>query len=115
MLDLRGGGQTLDVQWGVCYLLWHFIDFVKPTKEETVVLILDSHVTHTKNLAATDMAQEAGVVMVSLPPHTTHRFQPLDGPFSDRLEMVHWGCRWGDVDERTYRQTSDNMASHWNS
>ena len=50
-------------------------------KDDTVVLILDSHVTHTKNLAATDMAREAGVVMASLPPHTTHRFQPLDGAF----------------------------------
>ena len=53
--------------------------------EETVVLILDSHMTHTKNLAATEMAREAGVVMVSLPPHMTHRLQPLDvafiGPF----------------------------------
>ena len=58
-----------------------FIDFVKPTKEETVVFILDSHVNHTKNLAAADMAREAGVGMVSLPPHTTHRFQPLDGAF----------------------------------
>ena len=54
--------------------LWHFVDFVKPTKEETVVFILDSHVTHTKN--ATDIAREAGVAMVSRPPHTTHRFQP---------------------------------------
>ena len=45
------------------------------------MLILDSHVTHTKNLAATDMAREAGVVMVTLPPHTTHRVQPLDGAF----------------------------------
>ena len=45
------------------------------------MLILNSHVTHTKKLAATDMAREAGVVMVSLPPHTTHRFQPLDGAF----------------------------------
>ena len=35
-------------------------------KEETVVFIVDSHVTHTENLAATDMAREAGVVMVSL-------------------------------------------------
>ena len=41
----------------------------------------DSHVTHTNNLAATDMAREAGVVMVSLPPHTIHRFQSLDGAF----------------------------------
>ena len=59
------------------------------------MLILDSHVTHTKNLAATDMAVEAGVAMVSLPPHTTHRLQPLDvaffGPFGkycdDALRM----------------------------
>ena len=71
----------------------HFVDFVKPTKEETVVFILDSHVTHTNNLAATDMAREAGVVMVSLPPHTTHRLQPLDWAFSDRLgntTMMYW-------------------------
>ena len=49
------------------------------------MLILNSHVTHTKNLAATDIAREAGVALVSLPPHTTHRFQPLNGAFSDRL------------------------------
>ena len=45
------------------------------------MLIFDNHVTHTKNVAATDMARDAGVVMVSLLPHTTHRFQPLDGAF----------------------------------
>ena len=64
------------------FVIWlHFVDFVKPTKEETVVFILDSHVTHTKNLAAIEMIQEAGVVMVSLLPHTTHQLQPLDGAF----------------------------------
>ena len=59
------------------------------------MLIFDSHMTHTKNLAATEMAREAGVVMVSRPPHTTHRLQPLDvaffGPFGkyydDALRM----------------------------
>ena len=45
------------------------------------MLRLDSHVNHTKNLAATGTAREAGVVMVSLPPHTTDQFQPLDGAF----------------------------------
>ena len=56
------------------------------------MFILDSHVTHTTNLAATDMAREVGAHMVSLPPHTTHRFQPLGGAFSDRLgntTMIH--------------------------
>ncbi|KAI0238671.1 hypothetical protein LSAT2_010602 [Lamellibrachia satsuma] len=36
-------------------------DCVKPKKEETVVHILDSHKTYTKNLAATDMARKAGI------------------------------------------------------
>ena len=37
------------------------------------MLILDSHVTHTKNLAATELEL--------LPPHTTHRLQPLGVAF----------------------------------
>ena len=45
------------------------------------MLILDNHVAYTKYLAATEMTPEAGVVMVSLPPHTIHRFQSLDGAF----------------------------------
>ena len=52
------------------------------------MFILDSHVTHTKNLAATDMALEAGVAMVSRPPHTTHRFQPLGGAFWTVWEIL---------------------------
>ncbi|CAM1318676.1 Uncharacterised protein r2_g2668 [Pycnogonum litorale] len=69
------------------FLTWlkHFIEFAKPTKGSTVVLVLDGHVTHTKNLAAITMARDVGVVMVSVPPHCTHRLQPLDvaffGPF----------------------------------
>ena len=50
------------------FVTWlrHFVDFVKPT----VVLIPDSHVTNTKNLVATDMAREAGVVIWSQFRHT---------------------------------------------
>ena len=66
------------------------------------MLILDSHVTHTKNLAAADIAQEAGVVMVSLPPHTTRRFQPLEGAFSDRLGNTDASRIW--MRERVGRQ-----------
>ena len=50
------------------------------------MFMLDRLVTHTKNFATIDVA------MVSLPPHTTHRFQPLGGAFSDRLgntTMMH--------------------------
>ena len=69
------------------FLIWldNFINFAKPTKQCTVLLILDGHVTHTEHTAAMEKARDAGVIMVSLPPHTTHRLQPLDvaffGPF----------------------------------
>jgi hypothetical protein len=69
------------------FIVWleHFIKHVHPTTEEPVVLLLDGHISHTKNLKAITRAKEAGVVMVSLPPHCTHKLQPLDvaffGPF----------------------------------
>jgi len=61
--------------------LKHFIYTVKPSKDAKVVLILDGHVTHAKNLAAVQLARDSGVRMISLPPHTTHRLQPLDVSF----------------------------------
>lgn len=66
-----------------CFCLWlkHFIDVVKPSSNKKVVLVLDGHVTHAKNLEALKLARKAGVRMVSLPPHTTHRLQPLDVAF----------------------------------
>jgi len=42
-----------------------------------VILILDGHGSH-KTLAAIEYARDHGIVMISLPPHTTHELQPLD-------------------------------------
>ena len=44
------------------------------------MLILDSHVTHTKNLAATDMAWEAGVVMVPATANSSRAKGKQPGP-----------------------------------
>lgn len=62
------------------FLKWlqHFIDIVKPTKQTPVLLLLDGHTTHSKNLAALELARENGVILLQLPGHTTHRLQPLD-------------------------------------
>ena len=64
--------NELFVKW-----LEHFIAFVKPTKDTKVILILDGHASH-KTLEVVDMCRQSGVVLICLPPHTTHHMQPLD-------------------------------------
>ena len=56
----------------------HFIFYVKPSKEAPVLLILDGHISHTGNLNAIEKAEQNGIVKLSLPPHSSHRMQPLD-------------------------------------
>lgn len=46
---------------------------------------MDGHSSH-KSLAAIQMARNHGVTMVCLPPHTTHRMQPLDLTVFEPLE-----------------------------
>ena len=67
--------------------LKNFIKVFKLSKQSKVLLILDDHVTHAKNLAALYLACDAGVRMVSLPPYTTHRLQPLDFAFFGSLDI----------------------------
>lgn len=80
------------------FLKWlkHFIEFVKPSENQKVLLLLDGHTTHSKNLAAINLARENNVLIIQLPGHTTHRLQPLDvGVFksmesSYSLIMTKW-------------------------
>lgn len=56
----------------------NFVAFSKATKDNPVLLILDGHSTHTKNMTLIDYARDNGVIILCLPPHTSHRLQPLD-------------------------------------
>jgi transposase-like protein len=62
----------------------HFIRHVKPTTDKPVLLILDNHETHI-SIESLNLAKENGVVMLTFPPHTSHKLQPLDrtvfGPY----------------------------------
>lgn len=55
----------------------HFVSHVKSSKEERILLVLDNHETHL-SVEALEKASEAGIVMVTFPPHTSHKLQPLD-------------------------------------
>ncbi|XP_048487698.1 uncharacterized protein LOC125490998 [Plutella xylostella] len=46
--------------------LIHFIENVKPSKDDPVLLLLDGHSTHTKNLPLIDKARENGVIIRTL-------------------------------------------------
>ncbi|KAL7299769.1 hypothetical protein TKK_0007516 [Trichogramma kaykai] len=58
-----------------------FILLSRATKNNPVLLILDGHSSHTENLEILDLSNENGVVIICLPPHCSHRLQPLDVTF----------------------------------
>lgn len=64
--------SDLFVKW-----LKHFAQHARPSRERTAILLVDGHASH-KSLNAVEFARENGIVMISFPPHSTHRMQPLD-------------------------------------
>ncbi|XP_030765488.1 uncharacterized protein LOC115889576 [Sitophilus oryzae] len=62
------------------FVVWlpKFIEVVRPTPDQKLILVLDCHSTHSKKLEAINLARDNGVILLQLPEHTTHRLQPLD-------------------------------------
>jgi hypothetical protein len=59
----------------------HFISIVKPTTDDPIILVLDCHYSHTiptRNIDVIEMTRNNSVVIVCLPPHSTHKMQPLE-------------------------------------
>jgi hypothetical protein len=54
-----------------------FIEHAKPSKEEPVLLFLDNHESHV-NVLVIKKARNTGIIMITFPPHTSHKLQPLD-------------------------------------
>lgn len=61
---------------------------MKPT-DDPVLLLLDGHSTHTKNLPLIEKARQSRVIILSFPPHCTHRLQPLDVSFMGPLSTFY--------------------------
>ena len=62
----------------------HFIKHTKCSNDCPVILILDNHDSHI-SIETIDLSKENGVTLLTLPPHCSHKLQPLDrsvyGPF----------------------------------
>lgn len=75
--------SSLFVRW-----LHHFCDVVGCSQERPHVLVLDGHHSH-KTLEAVQVARERGVVMITIPPHCSHKMQPLDRTFFKSLKCAY--------------------------
>lgn len=62
----------------------HFIHVTQSSIENPTCLIMDNHESHL-SIETLDLAKKNGVTILTLPPHCSHRLQPLDvsifGPF----------------------------------
>jgi len=62
-----------------CFLHWmkHFVNISQSSTLNPVLLLLDNHESHV-SYDVLQFASSSGITMVSFPPHTTHKLQPLD-------------------------------------
>jgi hypothetical protein len=83
------------------FTLWFqsFIANVKPSVDDPVLFVLDGHYSHTRNVKIIEMARANGVAIVYLPPHSTHKMQPLDVSFMNPFKTY-------------YSQASENWLKH---
>lgn len=79
---------------GPNFNLWfnHFLKHTRPTAESPVLLLLDGHASHIKNLTFIEKARSNSVTVICFPPHCSHKLQPLDvafmGPFKTHYSQI---------------------------
>ncbi len=73
------------------FTMWfeHFISKTKPSAEDPVLLLLDGHYTHVRNLDVIQTARKNHVIILSIPPHSSHKMQPLDKTFNGPLKTYY--------------------------
>ena len=71
------------------FLKWlqHFAQLARPSSENPHIIILDGHHSH-KTLAAIDFCRANGIHLLTLPPHSTHKMQPLDRTYFKSLKST---------------------------
>lgn len=72
------------------FLTWlkHFKKHAAASKENPLLLLLDNHSSHC-SLSAYEFCRQNGIIMLSFPPHTSHKLQPLDLTFFGPLKSAY--------------------------
>ncbi|XP_040155039.1 uncharacterized protein LOC120895601 [Anopheles arabiensis] len=67
----------------------HFLAFTRPTVDSPILLVMDGHSSHTKNWPLLEKAKNSFVRIITIPPHTSHKLQPLDVTFMGPLKTYY--------------------------
>lgn len=84
----RSGWMTAELYIQV---LQHIQRQTSCTKDNPILIICDNHESHI-SIEAVNYCRDNGIIYLSLPPHTSHKLQPLDvsvfGPFKSKLKIA---------------------------
>jgi len=92
------------------FLWWfknHFLKHVKCSREDPVILVVDSHHSLNDKIDIADVAEEHGVFVVSLPPNSAHKMQPLARALVYPLKIYY-----GQAVESWLRQHQGEVVTH---
>ena len=86
VVNVRGSGY-ID---SITFMTWlkHFSSIAGCSKDDPHILLLDGHESH-KTFEAIDFARQHGIVLITFPPHCTHRLQPLDRTYFKSLKSAY--------------------------
>ncbi|XP_065658570.1 uncharacterized protein LOC136083093 [Hydra vulgaris] len=73
--------SSLFIEW-----LTHFVSVNHASKINEQLIVLDGHHSH-KTLEAINFCRDNGIHLITLPPHCTHKVQPLDRTFFKPLKV----------------------------
>ncbi|CAF4919936.1 unnamed protein product [Pieris macdunnoughi] len=76
-----------------------------PRKRDNPLLMKDGHASHTRNIKVVDLARENHVHLLSLPPHSSHKMQPLDKTFMGPLKKY--------LTEETRKRMQPRAVTHF--
>ncbi len=66
----------------------HFIKYSNASSASRVLLVLDNHESHM-SIDVIDKARKNGIIMVTIPPHTSNHLQPLDLTVFEPLKIYY--------------------------
>lgn len=68
-------------------ILKHFANHTRVRPEKKVLLLQHNHISHL-SIAAIDLCKNNGIVMLTFPPHCSHKLQPLNRSVYDPLKKM---------------------------